>query len=184
MSESLIKAMKYWPRNREACANCGCDSSRRDYGGSGYCRRCYRLIQRIKEIKSQQYREAVQRTERLTDEEVEIWQNECIRQLEGHLAGLRYREDKYRGNVEGMDIERQLGRILHLIRPRERYPTYASIIDRHFDKEQLGLIYRLLDVIEEAVPWEGPGRYKTVQKWRARDKIHEHRKHNRTQGFA
>ena len=37
------------------------------------------------------------------------------------------------------------------------------------------MICRLLDEIEEQVPWEGPGRHKTIQHWRALERIRERR---------
>src|SRR5260370_34366205 len=114
--------MKYWPKGRKVCNNCGCDPSRRDYGGRGYCCRCYRLILRLERVKGWGRNHPdvsgnLPFTYGVTDKEIEIFRDECIRQLEGRLAWLHGREDRYRGDVEGIDIEYQLGRILHLIRP-------------------------------------------------------------------
>lgn len=175
--ENKRKRVKYWPKRHKACKNCGCDPSirDRDYGGRGYCCRCYRLILRLEKVKGWDREHPEIRAYGFTDAEFEIWQDECADQLKGRLAWLHGREDRYRGDVEGIDIEYQLGRILHLIRPEADYPRDATVIDHSFNKKQLGLIYRLLDVIEEAVPWEGAGRYKTVQYWKAWEKIREHR---------
>jgi hypothetical protein len=175
--KSRKRAIKYWPKGHKLCKNCGCDSERRDYGGNGYCYRCYRLTRRLEKVKGWDpaYREALKRAYGFTDEEYKIWQDECIDQLEGRLAWLRGREKRYRGDVEGIDIEYQLGRILHLIRPEADYPRDATIIDHSFSEKQLVLIYHLLDLIEEAVPWEGPRRHSTIEYWKIWDKISERR---------
>jgi hypothetical protein len=169
--------MKYWPKRVERCANCGCASDRRGYGGRGYCCRCYRLIRRIEEIKGwdQEYLENLKRSHGFSDEEAKIWQEECVDQLEGRLAWLHGREERYQGNVEGIDIEYQLGRILRLVGQKADYPRHASVFDYNFSKEQLGLIYRMLDVIEESIPWEGPRRGATILYGKVWEKIHEHR---------
>jgi hypothetical protein len=169
--------MKYWPKSVERCANCGCDSERRDYGGRGYCCRCYRLIRRIDKIKgwSQEYLENLKRSHGFNDEEAKIWQDECISQLAGHLRWLHGREERYQGNVEGIEIEEQLRRIQHLIRPNVDYPRLATVIDHNFNQEQLGLLYHLLDRIEESIPWEGPRRGATILYGKVWEKIHQHR---------
>jgi hypothetical protein len=113
---------------------------------------------------------------RIPEEEFKIWQGECIRQLEGRLRWLQARERRYRGDVDGLAIELQLGRILSLVSPKAHYPRNATIFDHSFTKEQLGLIYRMLDVIEESIPWEGRGRYRTINTLKAWDLIHKHRK--------
>jgi hypothetical protein len=122
------------------------------------------LIRRIDKIRgwSQEYLENLKRSHGFNDEEAKIWQDECIRQLEGHLRWLQGREHRYQGNVEGIDIEYQLGRILHLVRRNVDYPRHATVFDHSFSKEQLGLIYRMLDKIEESIPWEGPRRGATM----------------------
>ena len=156
--------IRYWPKRVERCANCGCDSERRNYGGRGYCCRCYRLIRRIEEIKGwdQAYLENLKRSHGFNDDEAKIWQDECVDQLEGHLAWLQGREERYQGNVNGIQIEYQLGRIQHFIRRNVDYPRLATVIDNSFNREQLGLLYRLLDKIEESVPWEGSHRGATI----------------------
>lgn len=172
--------MKNWPKSCQACINCGCVRSRRGYGGRGYCCRCYRLILRLDEVKGWNrnhpavFKHLLSACD-VTDKEIEISQAECIRQIEGHLHRLQGREEKFQGDVSGLDIEHQLGRVLRLIRPKDEYPRLATYISNEFTKKQLGRIYRLLDYIEEQVPWEGPGRYRTIQFKKAWEKILEHR---------
>jgi hypothetical protein len=185
--KSRKRKIKYWPKRHKLCRNCGCDSDRRDYGGNGYCCRCYRLTRRLEAVRHwvKSRSETLKYiplsgngkliTDRLTDEEFEIFKDECASQLEGHLRRLQVREHRFRGNVDGLDVEQQLGRILRLIVPKASYPRNDDSIDASFTKDQLGKVYRLLDVIEEAIPWEGPGRYRTIEEWKAWDKISEFR---------
>ena len=102
-------------------------------------------------------------------------QNGCVEELERHLAWLRGREERYQGNVEGIDIEYQLGQLQRLIMPKADYPRLPTVIDHGFGREQLGLIYRLLDNIEESIPWEGRRRGATIRYGKVWEKIHEHR---------
>jgi hypothetical protein len=169
--------MKRWPKSRKVCKNCGCDPSRRDYGSNGYCCRCSKLIQRLSKVKdwNREHPDASRHIPfGVTDEEFEIWRIEVIGQLETLLRWLRRREELYTGHVSGKDIEDQLGRILRRILPKADYPRDASVITHHFNKEHRSVIYKLLDEIEEQVPWEGLGRNKTVQYWKARESIRKH----------
>jgi hypothetical protein len=64
---------------------------------------------------------------------------------------------------------------VQLVRPKAKYPNHATIIDHNFSKEQLGLIYRLLDLLEEAIPWEGARRNRAINTLKAWDLIYKHR---------
>jgi hypothetical protein len=91
------------------------------------------------------------------------------------LHRLHGREERYHGNVTGKDIELQLGRILRLVRPEATYPRHGSYIAQSFTKKQLGVIYHLLDEIEEQIPWEGISRYWSIQFYKAWDRVRDHR---------
>jgi hypothetical protein len=72
--------------------------------------------------------------------------------------------------IEALDIEYQLGRLLRRLRRKALYPQHASYIAKHFDREQMRVLYHLLDEIEDRIPRDG------LEFWRAARLISDHRR--------
>ncbi|MGO8846642.1 MAG: hypothetical protein ACLQFI_15160 [Methylocella sp.] len=171
--------MSDWPQNVEVCKNCTGEPSRYAYGACGYCSRCYRLIRHIKDAQTwdRSRRETLKQipkdgtvdlavgysrssqlmTDKLTDEQFEIWRGETISQLERRLSLLRHREEIRRCHVpvDALTLERKFAELLHLVRRKAEYPSNASYLNTHFNEKERRIIYALLEEIIEQTPWHG-----------------------------
>jgi hypothetical protein len=84
-----------WPQRHKQCSNCGCTPTFRRYGNRGYCGLCYSMVTRIAELKGWERTKPVAlkgsvldplMADHYTDEEIEIFRHEYIRQAEERLA--------------------------------------------------------------------------------------------------
>ena len=147
-----------WPAKYDRCANCGCASERRAYGGRGHCQTCYCLVKRIEEICVWDRNRpetlsfpATGLPDNLTDQEFEIARKEFVRQAKRRMGYLRVREEMRTGlrPVEPLDIEHKLGTLLHFVRPKAQSAQNASYIEKHFNEKERCILFGLLDDIEE-----------------------------------
>ena len=75
-------------------------------------------------------------------------------------------------------INRSLGIVMHAVRPGNVRASIERLIEYSFTKEQLALLYRILDSIEEEGPPEGRNRAQILDDRKAWKKIHEYRSVN------
>lgn len=79
------------------------------------------------------------------------------RQWQARLDWLRYREEKLKGPILGIDVEHGLRRIAAMCRVRDRTIFFglAGWIDELFDLKQKRQLFKWIDDIEQGVPWSG-----------------------------
>jgi hypothetical protein len=155
--------MSAWPNRYERCKNCGCDADHRPYGSRGYCSRCFYLIRRIENVKAwdRTRPETLRGIDKLVaaglDDDFEFVRKDFVRQAKARLSCLRVRQMRRNGEleVEGLDIEHKLGKLLRFLRPKAAYPQNASDINHHFNSDERRILYGLLDDLEEHLPWKG-----------------------------
>lgn len=169
-----------------ACKSCGYRSYDRPFREGGYCKRCKNLIDLRRVVKrwNRSNRTTLKKgipkgygghefiTDDLSYEEFQIWRNEHIDQIESALTWLKACESRRRGNVTAGEIEDQLRRILFYVNPKATFPRLTTVISNEFTKDQLGMIYNVLDIIEEEIPWKPINRRKIwhkISEYRLRD---------------
>ena len=96
-------------------------------------------------------------TDHYNDDEFEIVRQQYIRQYRARLNLFRHREEIRRREmpVDALQLEEQFSRLLHLIRPKAKYPMNANMLGQHFDEAQRRVIYALVEEIIEKAPWNG-----------------------------
>jgi len=82
---------------------------------------------------------------------------EIAQQWQSRLDWLRYREDKLKGHILGIDIEHGLQRIARMSGVKDKSIFFGSAgwIDEIFDLEQKRQLFEWIDRIEQGVPWDG-----------------------------
>jgi hypothetical protein len=156
-----------WPAQYTRCRNCGCDPTRRAYGGRGYCGPCYRMIQAIAALKdwdrsnprtfNRVPKSAQYIGSHFSEEEFEIWRANHIWQAETRLGSLRSREAKRRGDVpvDTLDLEQKFARVVYAVRGKSELSSGARMTIKSLDERQRRALYTLLDEIEDQIPWRG-----------------------------
>jgi len=82
--------------------------------------------------------------------------SEFMKQIKSRLGDLQRTEILLGGPVDGFMIECQLKRIAELCGvKRHRFHQVNYTFDEHFDEEQRRLLYKVLNMIEEHIPWKG-----------------------------
>ena len=116
-----ITSMSNWPKDVDACRNCGGSSDRLRHGGRVYCHRCYYLVRKGEAAEQWAFQERsslgphADYLMRLPREEFDIFKRAYLSWLEGALGTLRIREEHRRGPVTGLDLEGQLGAVVKLL---------------------------------------------------------------------
>lgn len=154
MSEPQDKWAKYHLR----CQNC--TTVRFPHKALGLCSRCYRLTQRLKEIEGwdlqnpkslKGYTTLVALWRPDTLERVRSWRRNKIKT---HLEFLRTREEQLAGYIDGLDLENAFSHVAKLAGTREQFfHGLATSFDWDFTPEQRKTLFRLLNSIEEELPW-------------------------------
>jgi hypothetical protein len=172
-----------WPLSCSSCFNCGCEPTRRRYGGRfadrGYCTACLGVIERREAAKNWNrerpdtwhyvYLDASMIQNGYSAEYFEIYRHEYISQAELRLAQLRETEGKRQGliSVNGADIEDLRVTLLKFIRRKAQLPWDSLYIENHFNAEQRQRLYILLADLEENIQWKFPW-------WRGMEAVSKH----------
>ncbi|SRR6266851_9271352 len=148
------------PRKKhpQRCANCTTD--RYPIKVRGFCERCYRLILRLEKIKRGDRKPLGSLGEylgrgRFDSERLTKLQAGFGRQIREQLWFLKFREEQRRSGVDGLTIEHLLRNIAKRAGARGdvNYNT-ATPIDHTFPPPQKRFLFRLLQNIEERIPWK------------------------------
>jgi len=145
------------------CTNCG--TTRYRHVAKGFCKRCYRLNLRLRNLKKWDLSDP-KSLEGFPigllpfiriQAELDGFKADAKKQIESRLAYLRMREEKLSGKITGIDIEYELRKIAGMILPRgdDLYFGIATYIDHNFSNKQKKLLYSLLSEIDEKLPWKG-----------------------------
>lgn len=150
-----------WATRNTRCANCLSD--RFPHKARGFCDRCYVLIRRIETVEA--WRLEIPSSLRGYPRDDVYWNSESFERVKpGHLKQLRARLYLYRewerlrkGRVEPLYVEGQLNCIAMMAGARRRnlFHGMAGSLEDTFSKRQLDYLYRLLNDIEQAIPWRG-----------------------------
>ena len=76
-----------------------------------------------------------------------------------YLEYLKHREEQLAGEIDGLDIEYGLARIAERCKCRRHESLFkglSTFIDHNFDPGQMKILFRLINDIEEALPWHDP----------------------------
>lgn len=153
--------MKTWSANSAKCKNCG--TTRRKHEAKGYCSKCYPLFRRIEQSQMwdlnnpaslKGYPSApILREPRVFPDVKEG----MLKQWKRRLEWFRYREQKLTGGITGIDLEYPLCRIARMAGAKtdELFRGYAAVLDEELGPEERRFLFRLLDMIEQDVPWKG-----------------------------
>lgn len=170
--------MADWPKDLDACINCTGDACSYAYGARGLCRRCYYITKYVQDVRAwdrkrhstlkriskdgmcdpaDRHRANRLVTDGLPDDEFARYQKRILRQLKDRLNLLRHREEIRRCAVpiSPLSLERKFAEMLHLIKPKAKYPGNANYLNKHFSEQERRIIYALLEGIIEQVPWHG-----------------------------
>lgn len=160
-----------WPRNCEACANCGCAPMRRRYGGpyngQRYCWRCRSALE-YKDIAlrgkivdpNECLKIGLSKSMKLSysAKQLEVYRCEIAKQAELRLFYLKCVEEKRCGavSVELTDI----GDLFERLLPSDPYLRAISRgirqLDGSLEKEQRRALYSFLAALVEAKAWRFP----------------------------
>jgi len=90
-------------------------------------------------------------------EKFDLIKSRFMSQIRSRLDLLKFREDHLvRGPVDGLMIEWQLRRIAELCGAKQHLLHQVNYtFDENFDEEQRRLLYKVLNRIEENIPWKG-----------------------------
>lgn len=155
-----IKQCSYQPTNAR-CTNCGTD--RFPVRARGLCKRCYRIALTIRQVQGwvandvKSFRGYPESLPLPKPEHVPRMQADVIRQLRKRLEFLRQREQSLLGPVESIKIEYQLQRLAGRAGARNAHIiTHGlAIVFDSYEPEQKTTLYRVLNSIEENIPWGG-----------------------------
>jgi hypothetical protein len=171
-----------WPNRYGQCVNCGCPPTYRPHGSRGYCGFCHGMGKRIAELKAWDRTQPAavggclepSMVDLYTEEEIEVFRQEYVRQGEERLADLRSRQRMRRGEVpvDGVALEHKFTRLLEAVRRKAKPSHNADYLAQQFGEEQRRILFVLLDDIEEQIPWRG------FDRGRAFDLVHELRRGN------
>lgn len=150
-----------WANKFTKCQQCGTDRFR--HRAKGYCIRCYPLIRRLQQVSSWDLANAKSlkgypRDEAYfyptTFEKVKLG---VALQIQERLAFLQIRERQLVEPLDGLDFEYILNDIGRRCKAKNKYLFHgiATTIDHNFDMEQKRILYRLLNEIQENIPWKG-----------------------------
>jgi hypothetical protein len=172
-----------WPLSCPRCFNCGCEPSRRRYGGSfadqGYCAACLVAVERREAAKHWNreqpdtwrhvYLDKTMIKNHYSAEDFEVYRNAFINEAELRLAQLRKVEGKRRGQipVDGVDIEDLRDTLLKFIRRKSVLSRDNQKIENTFNPEERLCLYVLLTELTETIQWKFPW-------WRAMNEASNH----------
>jgi len=152
-----------WSRRYDICVNCR--SNRRPHAGRGYCSRCYPLLLRIEQAKrwTLDDRRSLRGFPSGPGWPIDSWaftaiQTGVLRQLLDRLDLFRIWEDHRAGRVNDLDVEYQLSRLALAARTKTGWNLFHGVchaLRSDFSKKQITILYRLLNDIEEDIPWRG-----------------------------
>lgn len=155
--------MKAWSRKHKNCTNCHTD--RYPHVARGFCTQCYPLLCRKEQLSNWNLSNPASMKGfppsllpfLQTQAQVEAFKVDAKEQIQSRLNELRTREEKLNSEINGIDIEYQLGRIAKMVVPKGDilYHGSATLINNSFNMKQKKLLYRLLSRMEEKRPWTG-----------------------------
>ena len=146
--------------SNEGCKTCG--TRRYALKAKNQCRRCYEIGRRIFRVQAWELKD--KRTpigafsiSRFTEPQFTLFKSDIVSQLESRLQHFKWVEQMLAGPVQPIDIEDQLQRIADKAAPGNRnlFFNKAGYISDHFERQQLNVIFKLLNEIEEQIPWKG-----------------------------
>src|SRR5271157_1270912 len=149
------------PRKNARCSNCGTD--RYPVRAKGLCKRCYPLELTIEHIKGwnandpKSFKGYPASLPPPQSEHVPRMQADVIEQFRRRLEFLRHREHSLSEPVDSIKIEFQLQRLAKNAGARNATSIthgLASVFD-NFGPEHSVTLYRILNTIEENIPWRG-----------------------------
>jgi|GEM_PF-6493124 len=132
---------KPWPARYKRCLICGCESHFRSYYGSkGYCIRCGQATKNIRSISKTENFSEEQKAKKI---ELEQWILDDLCNRQKKRSGLLMNKET---------ISNKLRRLFNFSYSKNKYIGNTSHVDS-FLTEQLTAIYKLLDDLEEQIPW-------------------------------
>ncbi len=166
MISSALGTVNSWSRHHSACRNCG--TGRHPHRGRGYCTRCYRLIRKIEQAEKWSLSDSATLPNwpwayLIHDEaRFERIRQDYILQIKERLQFLQIREVKLFNPIDGLSIEYELRSIARRagIRDHGIFHSTASVFDEQFDLDQKNILFRLLNRIQEGIPWNGIDYYR------------------------
>lgn len=130
----------------------------------GFCKRCYPLQLKLEQfqkwdLSNPESLKGFPHTHRrfmTTQKCLDGFKKDIKKQIQSHLECLRWRADKLKGVITGIDIEYELEKVACMaLRGRYKFGFYHGIAnhtDDNFNAKQRKLIYTLLNEIDEARP--------------------------------
>jgi hypothetical protein len=158
-----------WSRKFEKCQQCG--TKRFKHKARGLCIRCYQLVKKLEQVTHWNLYDAKSLTDYPTDmmfhdpQTFQLVHSDVSNQIKERLEFLLRKERKLEGPVDGIDIERQLGRIAIKCRVKDKsmFHGRAGSIDDDFNTKQIKRLFELLNEIEEGIPWAGIDFFRDIQ---------------------
>ena len=150
-----------WSRKHPACISCG--ATRRKHKAKGLCSKCYLYAPKLQVINAWNYSN-IDNLKYFPKEFLPVNQTKfdkiklgLIKQYQNRLNNIKSVESKLQGVVTGIDVEYMLQNIVALSKAKDKnmFHSIAGTIDLNFNSDQKKLIYKLLNEIEENVPWKG-----------------------------
>ncbi len=152
--------MKRAKQTDVGCLNCR--TVRYPIYARGYCNRCYRLVRKLEIIEQwdlrvpQTLRGYPQLRSFRREEILRALRHEFTHQIRRRLEFLRHREEQRESGVDGYTIELLLRQLAKAAGARgEVHYGVASWIDHTFPPAQHNALFRLLQDIEDKIPWRG-----------------------------
>ena len=151
--------MKAWAKSYRHCINC--TTTRRAHRAHGYCIRCSPLIRQLEIIKKWDLSDpkSLKGYFRLTStwrpDTLESVRASRIAKLQEHLDYLKTREEQLTEKIEGLDLEYAFNRVAQLCDRRNAhlFQGASSFFDQNFSQKQKRILFRLLNDIEETLPY-------------------------------
>lgn len=160
-----------WSKKYKGCKNCG--TERFPHKARGYCARCYGLIRKLEIAKSWSsddettLREFPKTVKSRDPKTILIVQHGYISQVEQRLSLFSAWETQQNEDVDAHTVELQIRRLAQLSGARNRNLHFgiAGFLEMHFNTEQLGVLFTLLNDIEQSVPWSGIDYAEIFRSW-------------------
>lgn len=152
--------MNRWSRDFTKCQSCG--TIRFRHASRGHCTRCYRLIRQLETIERWDLNDP--KTLKGYIRDMSAWRPDTLQfvrsrrrhSIRTHLDYLKTREEQLASQADGLDIEYGFNRIARRCGTRKLnlFQGLSTFFDHNFDPEQKNILFRLLNDIEESLPWE------------------------------
>jgi hypothetical protein len=150
-----------WPDTCEACLNCNCQRARRNYGGQGYCQRCYYLACRLETANRWCFGEPKSLGQfipdpnaaylsRLSVAEFSEYKENYLSWMRKQLDELKIASDHRLGNLTPSGLAAKFNDVLKIMDRNAKLSIDETLLGRFFDNKQMAIIFSLLDDMIDA----------------------------------